>query len=138
MQGIKSFQAFISAAVQTQATPKAKIEVYVDAAFAFFENHRQLFSIYELERSNLARSLNEQTFSAFCEREIGLLQYLEQLFFEGIKSGEFKKLDPAKMAQMLFGAIHFTTIRWLHQYENQPLQEEAAFLKKVLLEGVLK
>lgn len=138
VRGIKLFQDFVSDAVQNKSNPTEKIAAYIDAAFEFFERHRQLFSIFELERSSLARSLNDDMFNTFCEKEAGLLQFLEQLFYEGIKNGNFKKLDSLKLAQTLFGLIHFITIQAIREPEKHNLKRDATFIKHLFFDGVAK
>ncbi|MFQ5750999.1 MAG: TetR/AcrR family transcriptional regulator, partial [bacterium] len=57
-KGINRFQKFVEEAIRNKSTPREQVEAYIDAAFEFFETHRQIFSILELERNNLARCLN--------------------------------------------------------------------------------
>lgn len=136
VRGIRRFQEFISQAVQDQRSPQDKVAAYIGAAFAFFRKHHQLFSIFELEKSNLARSLSEEMNQTFCEKEAGLIQFLEQLFFEGIKTGAFKQFDAQKLAQTVFGMIHVTCIHAARTPEEFDPEKEAQFLKRLIFEGI--
>ena len=137
MRGIKGFQTHVSDAVSLKTSPQEKIEAYIEAAFSFFSTHRQLFSIFELERYNLARSLNDETFDAFCEKEVGLTQYLEQLFYEGVRSGDFKPFDAQKMARTTFGAIHIAMTQAARENVHFNIRQETDFIRDFVFEGVL-
>lgn len=136
VRGIKRFQEFVSQAVQEQRSPEDKVSAYIDASFAFFEHHRQLFSIFELEKSNLARSLSEEMNQTFCEKEAGLIQFLEQLIFEGVQTGEFKPVDSRKLAQTIFGMIHIACIHAARSPQAFDPSKDAQFLKRLLFEGM--
>jgi AcrR family transcriptional regulator len=137
-RGLNRFQQFVTQAIQNKTTPREKVETYIDAAFEFFENHRQIFSILELERNNLVRSLNDGMLSKCCEQQTALLQYLAQLFQEGIKKGHFKKLDSLKLAQALVGLIHIAYLHAIREPEISNLEKDARFIKQVFFEGVAK
>ncbi|MFQ6113070.1 MAG: TetR/AcrR family transcriptional regulator [bacterium] len=137
-RGINRFQQFVAQAIQNITTPREKVETYIDSAFEFFEKHRQIFSILELERNNLARSLNDGMFSKCCEQQAVLLQFLAQLFNEGIKAGEFKKLDSLKLAQALFGLIHVAFFHAIREPETSNLKKDAKLIKQIFFEGVAR
>ncbi len=135
-RGINRFQEFVSEAIKNKTMPSEKVAAYIDSAFAFFEKHRQIFSILELERINLARHLTEEMFSKCCEHQAALLQSLAQLFDEGIKKGEFKKLDSMKLAQFLFGLIHVAYHQAIREPERSNLKKDATFIKQIFFEGI--
>ncbi|MFQ5865225.1 MAG: TetR/AcrR family transcriptional regulator [bacterium] len=135
-RGINRFQQFVAEAIQNRTTPREKVETYIDSAFEFFERHRQIFSILELERNNLARNLNDEMFGKCCAQQAALLQFLAQLFNEGIKKGEFKKLDSLKLAQALFGLIHVAYLHAIREPEISDLKKDAKLIKQIFFEGV--
>lgn len=137
-RGINRFHQFVTQAIQGKTKPREKVEAYIDAAFEFFEKNRQIFSILELERNNLARSLNDGMLSRCCEQQTALLQYLAQFFQEGIKKGGFKKFDSLKLAQALFGLIHVAYLNAIREPETSDLKKDARFIKQIFFEGVAK
>ncbi len=136
VRGIKRFQAYVLAAVQDSSDPRTKIEAYIDASFTFFGKHRSLFSIFEFEKSALARSLGEDLTAAFCENEMDIVQVLEQLFHEGVRSGDFKNLDTQRMAETVFGMIHVGTVQAIRHPESHNLTEQAQFIKSLVFDGL--
>jgi AcrR family transcriptional regulator len=136
VSGIHRFQRFVEEAVVNQISPREKIEAYIDATFEFFKNNRQIFSILVLERTTLARSLNDDLFSQFCAEEAGLLSYLARLIAEGAKKKAFKKLDSEKIAEMLFGLIHSVFVRAVMQPESYDLDGNIAVIKNIFFEGI--
>lgn len=138
LTGMGRFREFVQQAIATQSSSKAKIETFVDASFEFFEMHQHLFSILELERYNLARSLNEEMFERFCQQETRLHDFLHQIFKEGIRKREFKKLDSQKLSEALFGLIHVTMIRAIREPDTHDTKEDAQFIKKLFFQGILK
>jgi AcrR family transcriptional regulator len=137
-RGISRFQQFVAQAIENKTTPRKKVETYIDSAFEFFEKHRQIFSILELERNNLTRNLNDDRFNKCCEQQTALLEFLAQLFNEGIRKGEFKKLDSLKLAQALFGLIHVAFFHAIRTPETSNLKKDARIIKQIFFEGVAK
>lgn len=138
VHGIRSFQKFVQQAVGKAASPRERVALYIDAACEFFERHRQLFSIFEFERATLTRSLDEKMMQTFCEKESGIIQFIEQMFFEGVKRGEFRQMSPAKLAKTLHGMIHIAAIHAVRQPEAHDLKEEAELIKQILFNGILR
>lgn len=138
IRGIHRFRIFVENALKDKSTPREKLETYVDASFIFFEEHRQLFSILHTERNNLARSLNDDMFHKFHHEETSFTHYLSIIFDEGIKAGQFKCIDPSKLAEALFGMIHFAIIHDVREPATYNLHNESAFIKRIFFEGVAK
>lgn len=136
LRGIHHFQQFVEEAVTAQTSPRERVEAYIDAAFDFFKMNRQIFSILVLERTSLARSLNDDLFNQFCLEEAGLLDYLARLIGDGVKKKAFKKFDPTKAAEALFGLIHSIFIRAVTQPETYDLDGNVEVIKKIFFEGV--
>lgn len=136
LRGIHHFQQFVEAAVNARTSPRERIEAYIDAAFEFFKMNRQIFSILVLERTSLARSLNDDLFNQFCSEEAGLLDYLARLIGDGVKKKAFKKFDPAKAAEALFGLIHSIFIHAVTQPDTYDLDGNVEVIKKIFFEGI--
>lgn len=136
-QGIQHFQKFVAGAVQRQDTPRTKIEAYIDAAFEFFEKHRQIFSILVLERNKLASSMDEALFQKCCQQQEAVIDYLAQLFKEGVRHGTFRKLEPQRLAQALFGQIHLTIFNAIRDPEGADFKKETKFIKGLFFEGLI-
>ncbi len=136
--GISSFQRFVEEAIRNKTTPREKIETYIDAAFEFFETHRPIFSALELERNSLAQSLNCEMYENCYEQHRALLKYLGQLFKDGIKGGDFKKLDAFKLAQSLFGLIHVAFFHAIREPATSNLKKDAKLIKQIFFEGAAK
>lgn len=137
LTGMGRFREFVEAAVEAKSSSRGKIAAFVEASFEFFERHHHLFSILELERYNLARSLNQEMFERFCKQETRLHDFLHQIFKEGIRKREFKKLDSQKLSEALFGLIHVTMIRAIREPDIHGTKEDAEFIKKLFFQGIL-
>jgi len=138
LSGMGRFRQFVEEAVAAKSSSTEKIEAFVDASFEFFEMHHHLFSILELERYNLARSLNEEMFERFCKQETELHDFLHQIFEKGIQKREFRKLNSQKLSESLFGLIHVTMIRAIREPDIHDLHEDARFIKQLFFQGILK
>lgn len=136
VRGIHRFQQFVDEAVRTKGTTKEKLEAYIDATFTFFEQNRQIFSILELERNSLARSLNDEMFNKLCTEEAQLHDYLAKLLTDGIKKGVFKKFNVQKLAQSLFGLIHTTFTHAIREPESYDFKTDTKLIKQIFFEGI--
>ncbi|NIR53107.1 hypothetical protein GWO43_29850 [candidate division KSB1 bacterium] len=130
------FQQFVAEAVQDKSSPREKIESYIDAAIEFFEKHRPIFSILVLERHNLSRSLNGEMCNDCLKHQETILQFLAKLFREGIRSGMFKKLDPTKLAQVLFAMLHDAYRHAVMEPTTTNLKKDAGIIKQIYFEGI--
>lgn len=135
-RGIQRFQAFVENTVEASASPRQKIEMYIDAAFEFFEQHRQLFSVLVLERYNLVHTLDGEMFSRFCQEESRLHEYLAGILAEGIRKKAFRRGDPVKLAQAVFGLLHVAYVYAVREPERWKLRQDSGFLKKFILDGI--
>ncbi|MFQ5753703.1 MAG: hypothetical protein ACE5HI_17070, partial [bacterium] len=70
------------------------------------------------------------------EQQAALLNYLATLFNDGIKRGDFKKLDSLQLAQALFGLIHVAFFRAIREPETSNLKKDAQLIKQIFFEGV--
>lgn len=136
VRGIRRFQNYIEESIRCEPTPRDKIERFIDANLEFFEKNRQIFSILEVERNLLARSLSDEMFNQLCQLESEFLHYLAKLFSAGIRAGQFKKMNTTKMAQALFGLIHITMIHAIREPEKTNLRQDAKFLKQLFFNGI--
>ena len=67
-----------------------------------------------------------------------MLNKIEKLIGEGIKSGELKKLDKRVVAVSLIGMLHSTAISWLVESKKFPLKKKSEEIVKILLDGKKK
>lgn len=134
-RGIDSFQRFVSERITNKISPKEKVATYVDAAFDFFQQHRQLFSILVLERHKLERVDNEW-FNRCCQQQSEQIAFLNSLIKEGIQIGEFKNLPADKLAQFLTGMIHVSIFHAIRNPQSVNLKKDAKIIKELFFEGV--
>ncbi|MFQ5709110.1 MAG: TetR/AcrR family transcriptional regulator [bacterium] len=136
--GTLQFQEFVAQATKSKSSPKEKIATYIDAAFEFFENNRQIYSIFVLEKNKLACSINDEMFSKCCAQQEAVKQFLAGLFQEGMTVGDFRRFEPLKLARALIGLLHTSMFQAIREPDTTNLKTEARFIKDILFEGIVK
>lgn len=135
-RGTARFQKHVKEATDSQPNSKEKLGAYIDAAFQFFEKHRQIYSIFLLEKHKLASSLSEATFNKFCDQQYEVFDFLRALFDEGVRAGEFRNLDSLRFAQALISFIHASVFQAIREPKTTNLHEHANFIRSLIFEGI--
>jgi hypothetical protein len=114
-----------------------KVEAYLDATFEYFEQNRQIFSIFFLERNTLARSLTDEMLNYLLEYENNFIGLLRDALAAGISAGVFKSLDPVCVAELFRGLIHAAILNTMRSPEVHNLADMAGNIREVFFRGVL-
>ncbi len=112
--------------------PHEKLRRFAARHFGYFDEHRDFFRVLLWDRQIGESGLRRQRSLPFR----AYVEHLARVFAEGSRSGEFRKLDPTKVAVMFIEADVALLGQRLMQAKPRPVEEDADMLFEVFLNGV--
>ena len=113
-----------------------KIEVLTASNFRFVESNAAFCSIFirgdHLSLSEGSDALREHVMRDYAD----YLSFIEDVFREGIRTGNLKQMDPRMMAAALIGIINSCSFKWLTVAKDGALEKMVPFVLDIFLEGV--
>ena len=117
----------------------AKIRSYVENTFDYFENNRDLVSMFMmLERDILCSDLHKEIHNKATTMMIQTMNTLTAIMKQGIKEGVLKRGDPERMAVAFGGMVQIFEMRAMLQDIKISARREADFIMTMFLNGVKK
>jgi AcrR family transcriptional regulator len=113
-------------------SPELKLEGLIARHLGYFDENRGFFRVLLWERQLASTHLRRQQstyYQNFVDR-------IARVYTEGVKKGIFKPLDPVKVALMIIEANIAMVGQRLLKDNPAPVQEDAALLIEVFMQGV--
>jgi AcrR family transcriptional regulator len=104
---------------------------YLDIGRLNLEISQAFLDLYALSKTE--ESIKKPVQECFREGR----ETVSQVIAQGIKNGEFRKVDPKVMANLILGALEGVTMLWVIDPEQTPVEEIGAQLED-LIENYLK
>lgn len=103
-------------AMALAASPRERVERLVRAFFEFFGARKPLFQIYVHVTGGFLWNVKAELGERVHEHHLAFLQFLEGVFREGIRAGEFRStLEPRLAAVGLIGILTAAATDWITQ-----------------------
>lgn len=134
---IEAFVAVMTTRVAAAATPTQKIEALIRTKLEYFERNRDFFRIYVAEWAGfewtVKSALGERVWKRYQEQ----IDLAAELIREGIRTGEFRKMDPPEAAYALHGMLNSTIYLWiLNAKPSGSLVTKSETLLALFLQGI--
>ncbi len=135
---MRDFEAFIEDEIAKTDDPYERIDLLIDAHFAFFEKHQAFYKIYmSVEAQSDVRLYN--TFARRLQRHKSeLFQKLEDIFRKGIEEGIFISVPAEDLVTAMKGIMFAFTMDLLNREALQSYNEKKDIIKKIFFESVLR
>lgn len=135
---MRDFEAFIEDEIAKTDDPYERIDLLIDAHFAFFEKHQAFYKIYmRVEAQSDVRLYN--TFARRLQRHKSeLFQKLEDIFRKGIEEGIFISVPAEDLVTAMKGIMFAFTMDLLNRESLQSYNEKKDIIKKIFFESVLR
>lgn len=118
--------------LESEAPPSERIERFVRRHLGYFEERRGLFRVLLWERQPPAAHLERRRSSGYRL----VVERVGTVLREGMQRGEFRSLDPHKVAAMLLEADIALIQQRLWGASPGPVDEDARLLVEVFLRGL--
>ena len=133
IESLQGLLDMVEAAVARERTPTERVRAFMRSSALFLESHRDQW----IAGSNAFwQDSNGQRRSAAIEQRDAYEKLLRRCIEEGVKSGEFRKLDAALAARMLLSALNLTA-RWHKPGGRLTVPEVASQYVDIALLGMI-
>jgi len=104
-------------------SPRQRVERLVGAFFDFFGARKHLFQIYVHVTGGFLWNVKAELGDQVHEHHVAFLEFLEGVFREGIRAGEFRStLDPRLAAVALVGILTAAATDWITRPPEQSFE----------------
>lgn len=131
---LKELKEIIVRRLENIEGARAKLAESIKSHWELFNRSREFIKVILSDLSGLERELDERT----REARAGFIGVLESVIEEGIKSGEFKDVEPRMAAYAIEGAISFVAFENLLDEENSPGVPDVSPLVDFCLNGLCR
>ena len=108
----------------------------VKAHLNYKDKNRDLFKILFSESHKLYSDEKENIKSRIKESRQGVIRSTAQIIEDGVKSGEFRDVDPDASAYMFQGMINSVMFRWMREKRKEPMQDQASLIIDQFINGI--
>ena len=124
-------------AVRKAESADEKIREVIRVKLAFADQHRDFFRIYVSEWSGFEWTVKSAFGEGVWKRYLAQIDLVANLIKDGIKTGEFKKVNPKDTSLALHGMLNSTIYVWILQAgPKESLVDKGEWLGNLFLGGL--
>lgn len=124
-------------ATQSSLSAREKVRAVIQVKLSFADQNRAFFRIYVSEWSGFEWTVKSAFGERVWKRYLAQIDLVGKLIKEGIKTGEFRKLDPKDTSLAFHGMLNSTIYLWILQAgPKESLVDKADWLSTLLLDGL--
>ena len=115
-----------------------KIERIVHAILEFFENDRDFFRLYVIERSNFEWDIRSELGERCHEMYLQYVEHIKSAIEESMSRGELEERDSWDISFFLSGILNAFIFRWVSSPDSYSLLEKHKTVMELFLSGAGK
>ena len=124
-------------AIQNEVSASDKLRAVIQVKLAFADQNRDFFRIYVSEWSGFEWTVKSAFGERVWKRYLAQIDLVANLVKSGIKSGEFRKINPKDASLALHGMLNSTIYVWiLEAGPEESLVEKGEWLGTLFLGGI--
>ncbi len=124
-------------ATQSHVSVQEKLRAVIKVKLAFADQNRAFFRIYVSEWSGFDWTVKSAFGERVWKRYVAQIDLVGNLIKEGIKTGEFRKVNPKDTSLAFHGMLNTTIYLWiLEAGPKESLMDKGEWLGTLLLDGL--
>lgn len=131
-RGHAEMAAFVDAAMRGAVTAVDAVDAYVRSTLQFCDEHEMLFRAMNIYPDGDG----DATSKAVARHVDGYVGRLQQVVEQGVAAGTLRPIDARRFARLLVEAVRGIVIERLREKAPAPIDEDAATIVGILLDGV--
>ncbi len=120
---------------QADQQPVAQIRTLIEASLNFFQENREFFKIFILERANLESSVGATLAGELKKKYLTTLAIFQHVMEKAIHKGKLRKADPQDLANALVGILNSFAQHSILFPQPGELLEKVPFIHDLFLRG---
>jgi len=132
--GMESLEAKTRSATAGIIEARSHILTSLRAYFEFFEYHKDFYRVLINEMS----TFQEQMEKRFLKKYFSHMDMLADIIGKGIKTGEFKNVDPHQCAVLFMGICNSLIFDWFYHGMKERLVNRVNIIEEIFFNGILQ
>lgn len=134
---IEELMGLLDSHLAAAQSAREKIQAVVDVKLAFADKNRDFFRIYVSEWSGFEWTVKSAFGDRIWKRYVAQIDMVTAVIREGIRTGEFRNVNPEDAALALHGMLNSTTYVWILQASpTESLVNKGRLLAGLFLDGI--
>ena len=134
---VEELLRLLEEATHSHASAQEKLRAVIHVKLAFADQNRAFFRIYVSEWSGFDWTVKSAFGERVWKRYLAQIDLVAKLIKEGIKTGEFRKVNPKDTSLAFHGMLNSTIYLWiLEAGPKESLVDKGAWLGTLLLGGL--
>ncbi len=136
--GLEEQRSLLKEIIGSQLSNVERLEALVSKLFENVEQNREFIRIVHSESQKLYASALEKVHSSIIREHKKTMEGIASIIQDGIRSGEFRKVEPTVAAGSLMGIIRSVIFSWFVREERTPLDRYRPMVMEIFLKGISK
>ncbi|HNP60442.1 MAG TPA: TetR/AcrR family transcriptional regulator [Nitrospirales bacterium] len=134
---VEDLLRLLEEATQSRLPAQEKLRAVIQVKLAFADQNRAFFRIYVSEWSGFEWTVKSAFGERVWKRYLAQIDLVANLIKEGIKTGEFRKVNPKDTSLAFHGMLNSTIYLWILQSgPKESLVDKGEWLGSLLLNGL--
>jgi AcrR family transcriptional regulator len=136
--GLEEQRSLLKEIMASQLSNVERLEALVSKLFENVEQNREFIRIVHSESQKLYASALEKVHSSIIREHKKTMEGIASIIQDGIRSGEFRKVEPTVAAGSLMGIIRSVIFSWFVREERTSLDRYRPMVMEIFLKGISK
>jgi len=136
--GLEGQRNLLKEVMNSQLSNVEKLKAIISKYFEYVKENRDFIRIVHSESQKLYATALEKVHSSIIKEHKNTMEGIASIIREGIKSGEFRRVEPTVAAASFMGIISSVMFSWLARDERTSLDRYRPMVMDILLKGIGK
>jgi AcrR family transcriptional regulator len=136
--GMERQKNLLKQVMDSQLSNVEKLKALISKYFEYVEENKDFIRIVHSESQKLYATTLEKVRSSIIREHKNTMGGIASIIKEGIKSGEFRKIEPTIAAVSLMGIVRSVIFNWFIRQEETSLDRYKSTIMDIFLKGISK
>jgi AcrR family transcriptional regulator len=136
--GMERQKNLLKEVMSSQLSNVEKLKAIISKYFEYVKENRDFIRIVHSESQKLYSTTLEKVHSSIIREHKKTMEGIASIIQDGIKSGEFRKVEPTVAAGSLMGIIRSVIFSWFVREERTSLDRYRPMVMEIFLKGISK
>jgi len=137
-EGLEGQRKLLKEIMNSQLSNGERLEAVVSKMFEYVGENREFVRIVHSESQKLYATTLKEVRSYIIKEHRNTMEGITSIVRDGIKSGEFRKVEPTLAAASFMGIIRSVIFDWLVKDEKNPPDRYKPMVMDIFLKGISK
>jgi len=136
--GMERQKNLLKEVMSSQLSNVEKLKAIISKYFEYVKENRDFIRIVHSESQKLYSTTLEKVHSSIIKEHKNTMEGIASIIQDGIRSGEFRKVEPTLAAASFMGIIRSVIFSWFVREERTSLDRYRPMVMEIFLKGISK